>query len=25
MSQKEEWAVSAYNSGLSIKWIGGDA
>ncbi|MBE5786822.1 MAG: hypothetical protein E7324_04695 [Clostridiales bacterium] len=24
MSENEEWAVSAYDSGLSIKWIGGD-
>ena len=24
MSRKEEWAVSAFGSGLSIKWIGGD-
>lgn len=24
MSQSEEWAVAAYDSGLSIKWIGGD-
>lgn len=25
MAQSDEWAVSAYQSGLSIKWIGGDA
>lgn len=24
MTQNEEWAIAAYGSGLSIKWIGGD-
>ena len=24
MTQKEEWAFAAFDSGLSIKWIGGD-